>query len=51
MPSVVPRVKTISSALFGVDEFGGARAGGFETGVARLLNSWMPRWTLALSCS
>jgi hypothetical protein len=35
----------------GVDEFGGARPGGLVAAVARLLNSWMPRWTLALSCS
>ena len=32
MPSVVPRVKMISSALRGVDEFRGAGAGGFEGG-------------------
>jgi hypothetical protein len=30
----------------GVDEPGGALAP-----VARLLSSWMPRWTFALSCS
>ena len=36
----------------GIDEFRGARRARLRRrSVARLLNSWMPRWTLALSCS
>ena len=44
MPSVVPRVKIISSALARADECRGPRCARLlEGSVARLLNSWMPR--------
>ena len=51
MPSVVPRVKIISSALRALMNFAARVRAASNAAVARLLNSWMPRWTLALSCS
>ncbi len=51
MPSVVPRVKTISSALVALMNFAARDRAASKALVERLLNSWMPRWTFALSRS
>ena len=51
MPSVVPRVKMISSVLRALRNFRVRSLAASKAFVERLLNSWMPRWTLALSRS
>jgi len=49
--SVVPRVKMISSALRAFRYLAARARAASKAAVARLLNSWIPRWTFALSRS
>ena len=51
MPSVVPRVKMISSGVRALTNWAARARAASKAAVARLLSSWMPRWTLALSRS